>query len=57
MIWRFDRVYNTQRRLVDHLRPVRNEPPLPGRRDIAARDRASLYVHGVEHRHDPAPAA
>ena len=46
MLWRFNRVYNPQRQLADHDRPVRYELPLPHRRDVVdAGDRRQLFVH------------
>ncbi|MFD7919332.1 hopanoid C-3 methylase HpnR [Streptomyces sp. NPDC059740] len=43
MLWKFNRVYNPQRQLADHRRPVRYELPLPRRLDVG--DRRQLYVH------------
>ena len=43
MLWRFNRVYNPQRQLADHRRPVRYQLPLPRRLDVG--DRRQLYVH------------
>ncbi|MFC8273040.1 hopanoid C-3 methylase HpnR [Streptomyces sp. NPDC057271] len=43
MLWRFNSVYNPQRQLNDHARPVRYELPLP--RHMAVEDRRQLYVH------------
>ncbi|MFF9408092.1 hopanoid C-3 methylase HpnR [Streptomyces anandii] len=43
MLWRFNRVYNPERQLADHERPVRYELPLPRRLDVG--DRRQLYVH------------
>lgn len=43
MLWRFNSVYNPERQLADHYRPVRYELPLPERTDVG--DRRKLYVH------------
>ncbi|MFC4467640.1 hopanoid C-3 methylase HpnR [Streptomyces xiangluensis] len=43
MLWKFNRVYNPQRQLADHARPVRYELPLPPH--TALGDRRQLYVH------------
>ncbi len=44
MLWRFNRVYNAQRQLADHARPVRYELPLPRPLDVVG-DRQQLYIH------------
>ncbi|WP_069815494.1 hopanoid C-3 methylase HpnR [Streptomyces sp. TP-A0874] len=43
MLWRFNHVYNPERQLADHRRPVRYELPLPRRLDVG--DRRQLYIH------------
>ncbi|MET9293310.1 hopanoid C-3 methylase HpnR [Streptomyces sp. NPDC003077] len=43
MLWRFNRVYNPERQLADHARPVRYELPLPRHLDVG--DRRQLYIH------------
>ena len=56
MLWRFNRVYNPERQLADHRRPVRYELPLPGQPDGAGRQR--LYLHdrsAVRPAHSAAP--
>jgi magnesium-protoporphyrin IX monomethyl ester (oxidative) cyclase len=45
MIWKFNSVYNPQRQLADHSRPVKYELPIPKPRAFTSRDRAELYVH------------
>ncbi len=57
-IWKFNRVYNVQRQLADHARPVTYtmRPPRP----LTAKPKpAELYVHmpGLARREAPAPAA
>ncbi|HEX6212598.1 MAG TPA: hopanoid C-3 methylase HpnR [Methylomirabilota bacterium] len=54
MIWRFDRVYNAQRQLADHARPVTyamRPPPAPGAVKLRPRD---LYVHPAAARSESA---
>jgi magnesium-protoporphyrin IX monomethyl ester (oxidative) cyclase len=53
MLWRFSRVYNAERQLGDHSRPVRYMLPEP-EQAAGADDRFSLYVHGRHPRHTPA---
>jgi hopanoid C-3 methylase HpnR len=53
MLWRFNRVYNPQRQLADHARPVTYELPLPQRIDVG--DRRQLYVHTRSRRGESAP--
>ncbi|MFR0354887.1 hopanoid C-3 methylase HpnR [Streptomyces sediminimaris] len=43
MLWKFNGVYNPERQLADHRRPVRHELPLPRHVDVG--DRRQLYVH------------
>jgi hopanoid C-3 methylase HpnR len=45
MLWKFHRIYNAQRQLADHSRPVRYELPQPRHADLARRDRRQLYIH------------
>ncbi|HXR74176.1 hopanoid C-3 methylase HpnR [Actinocrinis sp.] len=45
MLWKFSRVYNAQRQLADHQRPVRYELPLPKRQQLTVNDRRQLYIH------------
>ncbi len=45
MIWKFNKVYNADRQLHDHERPVRFELPVPDHHEVAPRDRRGLYVH------------
>ena len=49
MLWKFNRVYNADRQLADHRRPVRYELPLPDHHAVAARDRRELYIHARAH--------
>jgi magnesium-protoporphyrin IX monomethyl ester (oxidative) cyclase len=44
MLWKFGRVYNSDRQMADHRRPVRYELPLPTRR-AATPQRQDLYIH------------
>ncbi|UYQ66372.1 hopanoid C-3 methylase HpnR [Streptomyces peucetius] len=44
MLWKFSRVYNPERQMADHRRPVRYELPLPTRRDTTPQ-RQDLYIH------------
>ncbi|MFD1657489.1 hopanoid C-3 methylase HpnR [Streptomyces caeni] len=67
MLWKFNHVYNPQRQLADHSRPVRYELPLPPQTEIG--DRRELYIHAGPFRRsgrsvrgsastaDPAPRA
>ncbi len=57
MLWKFNRVYNAERQLADHARPVHYELPLPDHRDITTRDRTSLYIHHADKQAAAAPAA
>ncbi|MER6978305.1 hopanoid C-3 methylase HpnR [Streptomyces carpinensis] len=43
MLWKFNSVYNPQRQLADHRRPVRYELPLPPQ--VPVGDRRELYIH------------
>ncbi|MFF8596244.1 hopanoid C-3 methylase HpnR [Streptomyces sp. NPDC015220] len=43
MLWKFNRVYNPQRQLADHRRPVHYELPLPPRAPVGSR--RELYIH------------
>ncbi|WP_225849115.1 hopanoid C-3 methylase HpnR [Streptomyces sp. HPF1205] len=43
MLWKFNSVYNVDRQVADHLRPVRYELPLPRHLDVG--NRRQLYVH------------
>ncbi len=51
MLWKFNRVYNPDRQLADHRRPVRYELPLPvhsedaGRRQLYLHNRPSVHAH------------
>lgn len=45
MLWRFTRVYNAQRQLADHNKPVRYELPLPEQHAVGPRNRQELYVY------------
>jgi magnesium-protoporphyrin IX monomethyl ester (oxidative) cyclase len=56
MLWKFNRVYNAERQLRDHARPVRYELPLPDHRDITTRERTSLYIHHADKQAAAAPA-
>ena len=42
MLWKFNSVYNPERQVADHRRPVRYELPLPQHREIT--DRKMLYI-------------
>ena len=42
MLWKFNQVYNPERQLADHRRPVRYELPVPHR---LIGGRRQLYVH------------
>jgi hypothetical protein len=44
MIWKFSRVYNPERQLADHARPVRYELPIPPAR-VNGGGRQALYLH------------
>jgi hopanoid C-3 methylase HpnR len=44
MLWKFSRVYNPERQLSDHARPVEFELPMPVRREEAP-GRKELYIH------------
>ncbi|MEW2635228.1 hopanoid C-3 methylase HpnR [Streptomyces sp. NPDC048389] len=44
MLWKFSRVYNPDRQMADHRRPVRYELPLPTRRATTPQ-RQDLYIH------------
>ena len=43
MLWKFNSVYNPDRQMADHRRPVRYELPLPRHLDVG--DRKQLFVH------------
>jgi hopanoid C-3 methylase HpnR len=43
MLWKFNTVYNPERQLADHGRPVRYELPMPRHVDVA--NRRKLYIH------------
>lgn len=45
MLWKFGRVYNADRQLADHARPVTYELPVPERR--GAPGRKELFVHTI----------
>ncbi len=45
MLWRFNKVYNGERQLADHQRPVRYELPRPALPTAEPPDRRELYVH------------
>jgi magnesium-protoporphyrin IX monomethyl ester (oxidative) cyclase len=45
MLWKFSQVYNPQRQLADHQRPVRYELPLPKHQQLSVVDRRQLYIH------------
>jgi hypothetical protein len=45
MLWKFGRVYNSDRQYGDHARPVRYELPVPEHHAVAPGDRRELYVH------------
>jgi magnesium-protoporphyrin IX monomethyl ester (oxidative) cyclase len=55
MLWKFDRVYNPERQLADHARPVRYELPLPEHLDVG--DRRLLYIHDRQTAHPAARRA
>ncbi|ATW47185.1 hypothetical protein [Streptomyces peucetius] len=44
MLWKFSRVYNADRQIADHRRPVLYELPLPTRRATTPQ-RQDLYIH------------
>jgi magnesium-protoporphyrin IX monomethyl ester (oxidative) cyclase len=50
MLWKFHRIYNAQRQLADHSRPVRYELPQPRHAELAPRDRRQLYIHTASSR-------
>jgi magnesium-protoporphyrin IX monomethyl ester (oxidative) cyclase len=59
MLWKFGRVYNADRQMADHRRPVRYELPLPTHRATTPQ-RQDLYIHtkpqSTRHREaDPEP--
>jgi magnesium-protoporphyrin IX monomethyl ester (oxidative) cyclase len=45
MLWKFSQVYNPQRQLSDHQRPVQYELPLPTHQQLGMVDRRQLYIH------------
>lgn len=47
MLWKFNSVYNVQRQLADHRRPVRYELPAPEQRVMSPAGRRDLYVHSA----------
>jgi hopanoid C-3 methylase len=55
MLWRFSSVYNGDRQLADHQRPVRYELPPPSP-DAITPGRRELYVHEIRGRSDRAGA-
>ena len=55
MLWRFSSVYNGDRQLADHQRPVRYELPPPSP-DAITPGRRELYVHEIRGRGDRAGA-
>jgi hopanoid C-3 methylase HpnR len=58
MLWKFSQVYNPERQIADHERPVRYAIRLPGETDGRRPDPALLYVHqpGRKERLAAAPA-
>jgi len=48
MLWKFNKVYNPDRQLVDHRREVRYEMALPRPTAPGQLDRKSLYIHRPE---------
>lgn len=54
MLFKFNSVYNADRQIADHRRPVRYELPSPV--NLRPADRRELYVHAGPARHHPAPA-
>jgi magnesium-protoporphyrin IX monomethyl ester (oxidative) cyclase len=56
MLWKFNSVYNADRQLRDHSLPVAYELPLPDHREIATRERTSLYIHHADKQAAAAPA-
>jgi magnesium-protoporphyrin IX monomethyl ester (oxidative) cyclase len=56
MLWRFNQVYNGDRQIADHQRPVRYELPRPSPRS-AVPGRRELYVHETRPRNGRAGAA
>ncbi|WP_267244771.1 hopanoid C-3 methylase HpnR [Streptomyces sp. PR69] len=56
MLWKFGRVYNEDRQLADHRRPVEFELPLPQRR-VSAPARQDLYIHARAATHTRRPDA
>jgi magnesium-protoporphyrin IX monomethyl ester (oxidative) cyclase len=51
MLWKFNGVYNPERQLADHRRPVRYELPRP----VDVGDRRQLYVHARQPTHTRPP--
>ena len=47
MLWRFSQVYNGDRQLADHRRPVHYELPRPDLHALGPGDRRDLYIHGM----------
>ena len=45
MLWKFTKVYNAERQLADHNRPVRYQMQLPKHPALSKLDPATLYVH------------
>ena len=51
MLWKFGRVYNVDRQLADHRRPVRYTLPEPEPHAVPPSGRHELYVHAASHVH------
>ena len=51
MLWKFNRIYNPDRQLADHRRPVRYELPLPEHVDV--KDSRKLFIHSHAAAHTP----
>jgi hopanoid C-3 methylase HpnR len=50
MLWKFNKVYNVERQIADHRRPVKYHISLP-KEHLVKLDPATLYIHHQEHQH------
>jgi len=48
MLWKFSKVYNPDRQIADHHRPIHYKMDLPKHSPLVKIDPASLYVHHQE---------
>jgi hypothetical protein len=47
-LWKFNKVYNVQRQISDHQKPVKYQISLP-KEHLVKLDPAMLYIHHQEH--------